>query len=267
MIRSAGEPARKPRVAFFDFSSCEGCQLQVVNLEQDLLPLVGRVDIVEFREAMSERSEEYDIAVVEGSVTRQSEIPRLRRIRERAGILIALGACAHLGGINALKNRFPMERVRRTVYGDSGQGADTIPARPISAVVEVDAAIPGCPIDKEEFLRVVGSLLLGKRIRLPQSPVCVECKLRENVCRFTLGETCLGPVTRGGCNAICPAYGRPCDGCRGFVDDPMLNAHREVLQRAGLTPEELMRHYTLFTEYQVEAEGAVRLKREGKSDG
>lgn len=258
--------AVRPRIAIFDFTSCEGCQLQIINLEEELVPLVGLVEIVEFREAMSERSDEYDIAIVEGSITRKSEIPRIESIRERAKILIALGACAHLGGINALKNRFSMTRVRREVYGDSDQGADTIPTRPLSAVVHVDYAIPGCPIDKDEFLRVVSMILLGRRVVLTDNPVCTECKLRENVCRFDLGEVCLGPIIRGGCKAICPSYGHPCDGCRGFVNEPNLNAHTEVLRSHGVTAAELMQHFTLFTECQVEANGAGKLRRKVAAD-
>ncbi len=265
-MNDQSKTAARPRIAFFDFTSCEGCQLQVINLEEELLPLVGRVDIVQFREAMSEKSDEYDIAFVEGSVTRASEIPRLEGIRSRAKVLVALGACAHLGGINALKNRFPMERVRKEVYGGSGQGEDTIPARPLSAVVPVDYAIPGCPIDKDEFLRVLTLILLGRKVVLTDNPVCTECKLRENVCRFDLGEVCLGPVIRGGCKAICPSFGRPCDGCRGFVNDPELGAHTEVLRRHGITPTELMQHFTLFTGYQVEIDGAVRLRQKVTAD-
>ena len=256
------ETAARPRLAFFDFSCCEGCQLQVINLEEDLIPLVGHVDIVEFREAISDRSDKYDIAIVEGSITRKSEIPRIKQIRERAKVLIALGACAHIGGVNSLKNRFSMDQVRREVYGDSDHGSDTIPTRPIGAVVQVDYAVPGCPIDKTELVRILTALLLGRKVALPEYPVCMECKLKENVCRFDLGEVCLGPVTRGGCDAICPTYGRPCDGCRGFVSDPQLKTHSEILRKHGLTAEELMRRYTLFTEYLVEGNGLLRLRDE-----
>jgi len=263
MTRRKPPEAPRPRIAFFEFTSCEGCQLQVLNLEEDLFPLVGRVEIVEFREAISSRSDAYDVAIVEGSVTRTSEIPRLQAIRERAGLLVALGACAHLAGVNALKNRFPMEDVRRAVYGESDLGADTIPARPLSAVVTVDATIPGCPVDRNELVRVLTRLLLGRSLEPADDPVCVECKLKENVCRFDLGEVCLGPVIRGGCDAICPTFGRPCDGCRGFVNDPRLGAHVEVLRRHGLTPEDLMRRYTLFTQAQLEPDGPPRRRKEG----
>ncbi len=262
MNQQAEKEAARPRLAFFDFSCCEGCQLQVINLEEDLIPLVGHVDIVEFREAISDRSDEYDIAVVEGSITRKSEIPRIKLIRERAKVLIALGACAHIGGVNSLKNRFSMDQVQREVYGETDHGKDTIPTRPVSAVVPVDYAVPGCPIDKTELVRILAALLMGRRVTLPEYPVCMECKLKENVCRFDMGEVCLGPVTRAGCDAICPSYGRPCDGCRGFVTDPRLAAHSEVLRKNGLTAEELMRRYTLFTEYLVEGNGQPHLRDE-----
>jgi coenzyme F420-reducing hydrogenase gamma subunit len=262
MTQETKPEAARPRLAFFDFSCCEGCQLQVINLETDLIPIVGQVDIVQFREAMTEKSDQFDIAIVEGSITRKSEIPRLQAIRKQAGVVVALGACAHLGGINCLKNRFGSDYLRDQVYPGSDHAEDTISARPLSAVIRVNYAVPGCPIDRVEFLRLVTSLLLGRPFRLPDYTVCTECKLRENVCQFDLGETCLGPVIRGGCNAICPAFGRPCDGCRGFVDDPKLTAHAEVLKKHGLTAEELMRSYTLFTEYQIETDGPVRVREE-----
>jgi coenzyme F420-reducing hydrogenase gamma subunit len=257
---------KKPRIGFYDFSCCEGCQLQVINLEDELVALTGKIDIVEFREAMSERADTVDIAFVEGSVTRKSEIPRLKKIRENSGLLVALGACAHLGGVNCLKNRFDMGEVRRRVYADSKHGEDTIPARPLSAVVTVDLAVPGCPIDKGEFLRIVTGLLMGRKVELADYPVCVECKRRENVCRFEMGEMCLGPIIRAGCDAICPAFGRPCDGCRGFVSHPEFRAHREVLARHGLTAEEMLTRYTLFTSYFVEDREGVCLREAGNRD-
>jgi len=139
----------KPKIAFFDFTSCEGCQLTVVDLLQTHLGLLDIVEIVQFREAMSEKGEDYAVAFIEGSCTRQSDEERLRKIRAQAKIVVALGACAHLGGVNAMKNRWPIDNVQTYVYGKNGRNAyESYPARPISAVIPVDAVIPGCPIDR-----------------------------------------------------------------------------------------------------------------------
>lgn len=240
----------KPKVAFFDFTSCEGCQLTVVDSLQTHPELLDVVEIVQFREAMSEKGEDYAIAFVEGSISRASDEPRLKQIRERAAVLVALGACAHLGGINAIRNAQPLDDVRRYVYGDKADWYETYPARPISAVVPVDAVIPGCPIDRNEFLEVVKALLLGKKPPIPDYPLCVECKLKENVCLFHKGGYCLGPVTRAGCNAICPTYGDGCEGCRGLIPDPNRNAMSDVLLENGLTVEGMLAKWTMFGTYQ-----------------
>jgi len=236
----------KPKIAIFDFGGCEGCQLQVVNLEEQLLDLVGLVDVRQWREAMSEHADDYDIALVEGSITRAGEIPRLEAIRKQAKVLVAIGACAHTGGINAMKNRMPMQAALETVYGDKAAWFDTIPTRPLSAVVPVDFAVPGCPIDRAELVEVVKALLLGKAPTLPTYPVCVQCKMAENVCAFDRGLTCMGPVTRAGCGAICPSNGNRCLGCRGLVPEPNVNAHKEVLAEHGRTVEGILAEYRLF---------------------
>jgi coenzyme F420-reducing hydrogenase gamma subunit len=240
----------KPKVAIFEFGCCEGCQLQLVNLEEKLLDLVEMVDVVSWREASSEHHEgPYDVTFVEGSITREEEIKRLKKIREDSKVLIALGACAHLGGVNCNKNVMDQEEVRRYVYGDKASWFSSILARPLSAVVKVDYAIPGCPIDKEEFLKVVTDLLLGKEVRLPNYPVCVECKKANNICVFEKGLFCLGPITRAGCGARCPSFGARCIGCRGLVDEPNVEAHKEVMRTYGLELEDVIKKYRLFWGY------------------
>jgi coenzyme F420-reducing hydrogenase gamma subunit len=239
----------KPKIAFFDFACCEGCQLQVVNLEAEMLDVVGAVDIVQFREAMTEKSDDYAIAFVEGSITREKDIPRLKKIREQAAVLVALGACATIGGVNCLKNFQPPDEVRKYVYGDKAERYETFAARPIDAVVPVDYYIHGCPIHKAEFLKVVQALLLGKKPEIPTYPVCVECKRAGNVCVFELGQKCLGPVTRAGCGAWCPTYRDNCVGCRGLVPDPNTNAEKEVLQKYGLTVEQAVGQFRIFLGY------------------
>ncbi len=237
----------KPRIAFFDFACCEGCQLQVINLEAELLDVLDHVDIVTFREAMSEKSDDYDIAFIEGSITRASDIPRLEKIRENATVLIALGACATIAGVNALKNRRTPQENLRIVYGDDGDKFETFPVRPIDQVVEVDYYLHGCPIDKNEFLEMVKALLMGTAPKQWTSAVCVECKLRENECVYDLGRLCMGPISRGGCDAICPAYGNSCEACRGILPDANIPSMVEVLKAHGASEAEIERRFTNFT--------------------
>jgi coenzyme F420-reducing hydrogenase gamma subunit len=246
----------KPKIAFFDFTSCEGCQLTVVDLLQTHLGLLDIVEIVQFREAMSERGEDYLIAFVEGSCSRASDEERLRAIRERAALVIALGACAHLGGVNALKNRWSIDNVQTYVYGANGKDAyESYPARPISAVIPVDAVIPGCPIDRYEFLRIVQQALQGRKPKLPEYPLCVECKLLENGCLNKLGKPCLGPITRAGCNAICPSNGDGCEGCRGFAPEANFEYMREILRGHGLSEYAIDARFTLFNHHQLQEMG------------
>jgi len=241
----------KPKVAFFDFTCCEGCQLTVVDTLQDHPDLLSAVEIVQFREAMTEKGEDYLVAFIEGSCTRESDEARLMKIREQAAIVVALGSCAHLGGVNSLKYLHPLEEVRRYVYGDHADWFATYDVRPIEAVIPVDFVIPGCPIDRREFISTVKALLLGKKPFIPDYPLCVECKLKENTCLFTRGKVCMGPVTRAGCDAICPTYGQSCEACRGFITNPNETAMRDVLTKHGLTAEALTSMYTMFTTYQV----------------
>ncbi|MCD6364965.1 MAG: NADH:ubiquinone oxidoreductase [Planctomycetes bacterium] len=237
----------KPRVAFFDFAGCEGDQLQIINLEEKLLDLLELVEIVSFREASTAHSDDYDIAFIEGSITREADAERLKEIRKNAKLVVAIGACATIGGINALKNLHSLDEVKRYVYGDDAKFFDTYATRPVDAVVKVDAYVHGCPIDRDEFLRVVKALLIGKKPELPNHPVCVECKAAENVCVFEKGQFCMGPVTRAGCNACCVTQGSICWGCRGFVDNPNTDAQKEILAKYGLDLRDVMRKFNLYT--------------------
>jgi coenzyme F420-reducing hydrogenase gamma subunit len=250
---------QKPKVGFFDFMCCEGCQLTVIDALQDHLDLLEAVEIVNFREASSERRQDYQIAFIEGSITRPEDEERLKKIREQADVMVALGACAHIGCINALKGLHPQEDVKKWVYGDCAdwEQFESYPVRPVSQVVDVEAFIPGCPIDREEFVEVVKALLLGKKPPIPDYPVCVECKLKGNVCVYELGRFCLGPVTRAGCDARCPSYGAGCEGCRGLIPHPNENAMEEVLDEAGLTFEEIMDQFTLFNAHREQELEAV----------
>jgi coenzyme F420-reducing hydrogenase gamma subunit len=240
----------KPRVAIFDFACCEGCQLQIVNLEEEILDLLNIIQPVEWREAISDQSENYDVAIVEGSITRPQDEDRLKEIRRRAKVLVALGACATTGGVNKLKNNFEMDEVRQCVYGPAGAMPHLATARTkaVHEVVKVDASIHGCPVSREELARTIRCLAAGTMPVTPTYPVCAECKLRETVCRYEYNEICLGVITRGGCNAPCPAGGMWCFGCRGLVDDPNVNAAQDVLTKYGRTVEELRSRMELFNQ-------------------
>jgi coenzyme F420-reducing hydrogenase gamma subunit len=238
-----------PRVAIFDFACCEGCQLQIVNLEEEILDLLGGVDVVEWREAMSEQSEEYDIAIIEGSITRPEDEERIKDIRSKAKVLIAMGACATMGGINKIKNNFDdLEEVKRCVYGDASTKPHlaTAMTKAIDEVVAVDFKIHGCPMEPKEFAYIVRCLLMGKTPEVPDYPVCVECKRKENICRWEYGEICIGPITRAGCGAKCPSASFRCFGCRGYVDNPNVEAAKEVMDKYGLTVEQLKSKMVLF---------------------
>ena len=236
----------KPKIAFFDFASCEGCQLTVINLEEALLDVLQHVEVVSFREAMKEHSDNYDIAFIEGSCVRPQDEERLKKIRSNAKVIVAIGACATCGGINALKNIRPEETVRKEVYGEKWKDYDTYRARGIDEVITVDYKVNGCPMTKSEFVKVVKALLTNTKPDIPTYPVCCECKQAGNVCAFEKGMTCVGPVTRGGCEACCVTEGAVCWGCRGLVDDPNVNAHKEVLQKYNVSAAELENKFKLY---------------------
>ncbi|MGM0510175.1 MAG: NADH:ubiquinone oxidoreductase [Thermoplasmatota archaeon] len=244
----------KPKAAFFDFAGCEGDQLQIANLEEQILDLLNIVEVVSFREVMKEHSDDYDIAFIEGSVTNDHLAERLKKIRKNADIVVAIGACATIGGINSIRNTQDFEKVKERVYGDNGDMYESWDkAKAIDAVIPVDYKVHGCPIDRDEFLHVVESLVLGREPNIPDHPVCVECKLNENVCAFERGEFCVGPVTRAGCDSCCVNEGTICWGCRGLIDNPNENAHMEVLEEYGLTPEEVINKFSLYFNHQKEA--------------
>lgn len=226
----------KKRIAFFDFACCEGCQLAVLQLEEKLLDMLEAVDIVNWREVMSNGSQEFDVAFCEGSITRKQDIERLQRIRETADILVSLGSCASIPCHNALKNDWEQERLLELVYGEAGREFDTIPARPITAVVAVDYQVRGCPASLDEFVEVFKYIMTGKSYEPPHQPVCVECKYNDQLCVYEKGAVCLGPVTRCGCDAICTRFGDICHGCRGLIPQPNLAAAATVLKQDSLYP-------------------------------
>jgi coenzyme F420-reducing hydrogenase gamma subunit len=239
-----GIPLYRPKTAFFELSSCEGCQLQLLNNEASLLDFLSLVDIVNFREAMTEQSDEFEIAFVEGSVTRSDEAERLRKIRETARVLVAFGSCACFGGVTQLKNRFSSEWVKKEVYGE--HPVETELARPLEDFVPVDLKIFGCPVKKEEVEKIIVNIAIGKTIVHPSYPVCMECKANENICLFDLGEPCIGPVTRAGCDSWCPNSRAGCWGCRGPADDFNVDQLREIMKEHGFSEETLLDRLECF---------------------
>jgi len=238
----------RPRVAIFDFACCEGCQLQIVNLEEEIIDLIGAIEVVEWREAMSEQSHEYDVAIIEGSITRPEDEERLQLIRSRAKVLIALGACATMGGVNKLKNNFDLDEVKRCVYGRDAHAPhlETAMTKGVDEVVDVDYYVHGCPIERKEFATILRAILAGKTPDVPDYPVCVECKAKENVCRWEYGEICIGPIIRAGCGAKCPSGSFRCFGCRGYVSNPNVLAAKEVMAKYNLTVDDLKSKMVLF---------------------
>ena len=239
----------KPKVAFFDFACCEGCQLQVANLEEDILGLVNIVDVVEFREVLTGSAPAYDVAIIEGSITRPEDEARIKDIRNRSKVLVAYGACATTGGVNKIKNLWgDIDKVKKEVYGkDAGMShLETYPTKAVNEVVKVDYYVHGCPITRSELLKVVKALVSGTTPDIPEYPVCVECKMLGNECMYDKGQVCLGPISRAGCNAICPSNNSPCEGCRGTVPNPNKNAMHEVLAKYKLSVDDIKRRFTLF---------------------
>ena len=221
----------KPRIAFFDFACCEGCQLTVLQLEETLLELLEHVEVVAWREAMSGGSDEYDIAFCEGSIAGPEDLERIQEIRNTADIVVSLGTCASIGCHNALRNAWTGEEALNLVYGNKSGNFGTLRAQPVASVVSVDYRILGCPASLPEIETVFKRILTGQPHPLPNDPVCVECKRNDNLCVLEKGIMCLGPVTRCGCNAICTAYGDACQGCRGLVDEANLMAAVRVFTR------------------------------------
>jgi len=250
----SGDNKKKVRIAFFDFACCEGCQLQVTYLNEAFLGVLEHCEIVNFREAISERSDDYDIAFIEGSITRKQDEDRLKKIRENASILISYGSCAAIGGVNGLRRRFTDQEAKDIVYAGREFPLEAGWPRPVHEVVKVDCSIPGCPVNNDEVVTALKGILLGKGYTPPTYAVCVECKLRENVCLFEKGQTCMGPVTRAGCDAWCPSWGNTCYSCRGMLENPAEEGQMDILEKHGYTVDELKQKFDLYNTCRMEAE-------------
>ncbi|HAJ95902.1 MAG TPA: NADH:ubiquinone oxidoreductase [Actinobacteria bacterium] len=236
----------KPKVGIFGFTGCGGCQLEILNLEEYLLDLFGAVEIVHFTEAITEYSDNYDIALIEGSITTEHGVEKIKKIGDIAKIVIAMGSCAVNGGLNCMKNLYGLEKAKDLVYGDKKGWIDSIEVKPVDAYINVDYQIRGCPPNRFEIVDVIRSLIVGRKPEIPNYPVCIECKRNGNTCVYELGKTCLGPVTRAGCDSRCPNSADGCEGCRGPVDDPNMNAQKDLLAERGLTVDDMMAEFNLY---------------------
>jgi sulfhydrogenase subunit delta len=242
-------PQDKPKLAVFKFTSCDGCQVALLNLEDELLDLASCLTFACFHEATSTEIEPpYDVTLIEGSITTASDRERLRRIREQSKYLVALGACATSGGIQSLRNWAELGDYRDAVYPPNADLDSLSDSTPVSAHVPVDLELHGCPINSQQLLHVITCLLHDRQPHLPAHAVCVECKRRGSTCVLvSRGLPCLGPLTRAGCGAICPRMSRGCYGCFG----PMENANPESLvaqfRRQGIPADTILRLLRGFT--------------------
>jgi len=239
---------RKPKLAVWKFSSCDGCQLSLLDCEDELLAVAGAIEIAYFLEATrAQIGGPYDLSLVEGSITTAHDADRIKEVRKRSRRLVTIGACATAGGIQALRNFKDVKELTAVVYARPDYIDTLATSTPISAHVPVDFELRGCPINKRQLIEVICAFLIGRKPVTPAHSVCVECKLRGNVCVMVAhGTACLGPVTHAGCGAICPSYDRGCYGCYGPMETPNVAALSEKLQRLGLPGHEVGRLYRTF---------------------
>lgn len=241
----------RPTLAVFKFASCDGCQLSLLDAEDELLTVAERVEIAYFLEASSEvRGGPYDIALVEGSITTPHDAERIRHIRQQSKFLVTIGACATSGGIQALRNWAQHDEFLTIVYARPDYISSLATSTPIAEHVAVDFELRGCPINKHQLLEVLRSLLIGCRPRTPNHAVCLDCKRRGNVCvTVARGVPCLGPITQTGCGVLCPTYDRGCYGCFG----PLLQANppslSNQLMREGANAHGLVQLVRNFNAY------------------
>ncbi|MCG8594407.1 MAG: oxidoreductase [Kiloniellales bacterium] len=239
----------KPRLAVWKFSSCDGCQLTLLDCEDELLDIAEAVDIAYFLEATrTTRAGPYDISLVEGSISTAREVERIQEIRRDSELLITIGACATAGGIQALRNSLDHDALRASVY-PSPQFIDALAtSTPIADHVAVDYELRGCPIDKSQLLEALSALLKGRKPTIPDYSQCTECKLAGTACVMVAkGIPCLGPVTQGGCGNLCPKVGRGCYGCFGPKEGANTAALAAELAALGAEPRTIRDLFGGFT--------------------
>ena len=230
------------------FASCDGCQLSLLDLEDELLTLAAQVEFASFPEASSRMAPgPYDLSLVEGSITTPADAERIRDIRAQSRRLVTIGACATAGGIQALRNFGDVDEFLSVVYASPEYVSTLATSTPIAHHVDVDFELHGCPIDRRQLLEVISAFLNERRPAVASHSVCIECKRRGNVCVMVAhGTPCLGPVTHAGCGALCPAYDRGCYGCFGPMEDPQTAALSGWLGAHGVEEVDLVRVYRTF---------------------
>jgi coenzyme F420-reducing hydrogenase gamma subunit len=244
----------KPTLAVFKFASCDGCQLSLLDAEDELLAIADAVEIAYFLEARSKQIDgPYDIGLVEGSVTTAHDAERIQQIRQQCRFLVTIGACATAGGIQALKNWGNVDDFINRVYAHPEYISTLSTSTPISDHVKVDFELRGCPINKHQLVELVAALVNGRKPRVPTFAVCIECKRRQVVCvAVAQGIACLGPVTQAGCGIICPAYNRDCYGCFGPKEEANPSSLVRHYQSSGTSPGHLVRLLRNFNGYSEE---------------
>jgi sulfhydrogenase subunit delta len=239
----------RPKVAVWKFASCDGCQLSLLSAEDELLAIAGEVHIAYFLEATREVTDgPYDLSIVEGSITTPHDAERIRHVRSISTTLMTIGACATAGGIQALRNFGDLDAFRSLVYAHPEYVSSLADSTAIAEHVPVDLELRGCPIETSQLVEVVNAVLAGRKPVTPTHSVCVDCKLRGNVCvTVAHGTPCLGPVTQAGCGARCPAFHRGCYGCFGPAESPNAASLSDWLaERLGTAHPELLRLYRTF---------------------
>ncbi|OJZ72979.1 oxidoreductase [Mycobacterium paraffinicum] len=238
----------RPTLAVWKFASCDGCQLTLLDCEDELLTLADQVQIANFAEASSATVDgPYDVSLVEGSITTRHDEQRIGEIRQQSKVLVTIGACATAGGVQALRNFADVTEFTSVVYAHPEYIDTLATSTPASAHVEVDYQLPGCPIDRGQLLDTLAALLIGRKPRLPAKTVCTECKLRGVTCVVVSeGIPCLGPVTHAGCGALCPSHHRGCYGCFGPSAAPRTATLIPLLRRDGMSEGGVDRVFSTF---------------------
>ncbi len=254
---------RRPKLAVWKFASCDGCQLSLLDCEDELLAVAEAIEVSYFLEASRAVAKgPYDLSLVEGSITTAHDTERIKRVRRNSRFLVTIGACATAGGIQALRNFKDVRDFMTTVYAEPDYIDTLATSTPISHHVPVDFELRGCPINKAQLLEVIGAFLHGRKPNTPAHSVCVECKLRGNACVMVAhGTPCMGPVTHAGCGAICPAYNRGCYGCFGPMESPNTPALSRQWLRLGVEPRAVQQAYHTFNTW------AEPFREEGQSHG
>ncbi|MGB5559878.1 MAG: oxidoreductase [Paracoccaceae bacterium] len=237
-----------PKLAVWKFASCDGCQLTLLDCEDELLEIAGKLDIAQFLEATSAVADgPYDISLVEGSITTAHDAERIRQVRAQSRTLISIGACATAGGIQALRNFADVEEFTRAVYAHPEYIETLSTSTAIADHVTVDFELRGCPVSKHQLLELIAATLAGRKPNIPRASQCMECKRRGTVCVMVAhGTPCLGPVTQAGCGNLCPSYGRGCYGCFGPQENPNAHALSAQLEALGMTPPQVRDVYRSF---------------------